>query len=142
MAGINVRKVVIGGLLAGLVFNIGDMLLSNMVLAEDFRQAMTGLGMDPAAIESFAAAVPWIVIDFIYGLLVVWTYAAMRPRLGAGPKTALLAGMVLLSAAMLLYAGFTSMGIFPVSLFVKQLVLEIVVVAAGSLAGGWVYSEE
>jgi hypothetical protein len=30
---------------------------------------------------------------FAAGFLVVWLYAAIRPRLGAGPKTALCAGL-------------------------------------------------
>ena len=31
-------------------------------------------------------AIPFIVVDFVLGLIVVWTYAAMRPRFGPGPK--------------------------------------------------------
>jgi len=31
----------------------------------------------------------------VAGIIITWTYAAMRPRFGPGPKTALLAGLVI-----------------------------------------------
>ena len=141
MAGINTGKVVVGGLVAGLVFNVGDMVSNAVILAEDYRQAVSSLGLDPARMETLAGVLPWIVIDFVYGLLVVWTYAAIRPRCGPGPKTALAAGMIILTSFMLLFTGFTTMGIFPAALYFKQLVFSIIFVSLGSLAGARVYSE-
>ena len=32
--------------------------------------------------ERPAVAGTWIAIDFLFGILLVWTYAAMRPRFG------------------------------------------------------------
>ena len=141
MAAINTGKVVAGGLLAGLVFNIGDFILNVVVLKEDFAQVATKLGLDPAVMETFSGVLPWIIIDFLYGLLVVWTYAAIRPRFGPGPKTAVLAGLVPFVAAMLLFCGFTSMGMFPSSLFIKNTLFSLPHIVLGSIAGGWLYKE-
>ena len=37
--------------------------------------------------------------------------------------------------------GFTSIGVFTMSMFVKSSCLAIISMAAGSLAGGWAYKE-
>jgi hypothetical protein len=34
-----------------------------------------------------------IFATFVLGMVAVWLYAAMRPRYGAGPRTALIAGV-------------------------------------------------
>jgi hypothetical protein len=91
---INTGKVVTGGLLAGLVFNIGDFVINTFLIAEENRQFLARLGGDPAAMESFQAMMPWIIIDFLFGLLVVWTYASIRPRFGSGPRTAVRAALI------------------------------------------------
>ena len=34
-----------------------------------------------------------VIVDFILGILTVWVYAAIRPRFGPGPRTALTAAL-------------------------------------------------
>ena len=138
---INTGKVVVGGLVAGLVMNIGDFVINTMLLAAENAAFMTRLGLDPAAMESFAGMLPWIVIDFIFGLLVVWTYAAIRPRFGAGVSTAIIAGLIPFLGATLVLAGFTSMGVFTTGMFVKGSVAALVNTVVATVAGAWVYTE-
>ena len=138
---INTGKVVAGGLLAGLVFNIGDFVINNLILGAEFQQTATRLGLDPTLMESPAGIIPGVIIDFLYGLLAVWTYAAMRPRFGPGPQTAVVAGLVLFIAGTLWMAGLTSMGMFTYPLFLKMTAFGVVNVAIGSVAGAWLYSE-
>jgi len=39
--------------------------------------------------------IPWYVfVDFLFGIALVWIYAAIRPRFGAGPATAVKAGLI------------------------------------------------
>ena len=137
----NTGKVVVGGLVAGLVFNIGDFVINTMVLAADNAAFMTRLGLNPAAMESFAGMLPWIVVDFIFGLLVVWTYAAIRPRFGPGVSTAIIAGLIPFLGATLVLGGFTSMGVFTTSMFIKGTVGSLVNTVIGAVAGAWVYTE-
>lgn len=137
----NTGKVIVGGLVAGLVFNIGDFIINTMILAAENAALLTRLGLDPAAMESFAGIAPWIVIDFLFGLLVVWTYALVRPRLGPGVGTAVIAGLIPYLGATLVLAGFTSMGVFPMSLFITGSIAALVNTAIGSVAGAWVYTE-
>lgn len=141
MASINTGRVVIGGLLAGVVMNALDMLWNGVVLKDDMMAISQRLGMDPAAATSFSTAVPWIVVDFVLGLAVVWTYAAIRPRFGAGVRTAVLAGLVLWLVSSAVVFGFTSMGLMPMSAFVKGSLAALVTASLGSIAGAWAYQE-
>lgn len=90
MGKINMQKVIIGGLIAGVVLNVIDFVLFGIVLKTQMAAAMQALGRPPMT----NAQVPWFVIlDFVAGIGLVWLYAAMRPRYGAGPATAAKAGV-------------------------------------------------
>ena len=78
MGGINLARVLIGGIVAGVVANAGDYLVNQVILVEDGTQLVQRLNLDSAQVE--ASATTWIVADFLYGILLVFAYAAMRPR--------------------------------------------------------------
>jgi hypothetical protein len=141
MASINFGRVVAGGLVAGVVANAIDFVTNTYVLASDIAAWAPTRNLDPAAMNSGPVAATWIVVDFIFGLLLVSTYAAMRPRLGAGPKTAMLAGLVLWFATTLVLFGFTQMGVFSMTLFVKGSIAALINTLAASVAGAAVYKE-
>lgn len=137
----NTGKVIVGGLVAGVVLNIGDFVINTMVLAADNAEFLKRLGLDPAAMESMSGMLPWMVIDFLFGLLVVWTYGAIRPRFGPGVSTAIVAGLIPFLGVTLVLAGFTSMGVFTTGMFIKGTVASLVNTSVGSVAGAWVYTE-
>jgi hypothetical protein len=141
MSGINAGKVVIGGLLAGLVYNVLDFLNNAVFVGDDFRANAVRLGLDPAAAESPTGIATWVVIDFLFGILVVWTYAAVRPRFGPGPKTAIYAGLIPYLAVTLIMFGLTQGGIVPVGLWGKMAVLSLITTSLGAVAGAWAYKE-
>jgi hypothetical protein len=142
MASINLGRVVAGGLVAGVVANAIDFVTNTYVLASDIAAWAPTRNLDPAAMNSGPVAATWIIVDFIFGLLLVSTYAAMRPRLGAGPKTAVLAGLALWFAATLVLFGFTQMGVFSMALFVKGSICALINTLAASVVGAAVYKEE
>ena len=90
MGKINMQKVVIGGLIAGFVLNVIDYLMFGMALQAQMNAAMLALGK--AAIGG-AQIIWFVILDFVAGLALVWLYAAMRPRFGAGPGTAAKTGV-------------------------------------------------
>lgn len=142
MASINLGRVVAGGLVAGVVANAIDFVTNTYVLAADIAAWAPTRNLDPAAMNSGPVAATWIVIDFLFGLLLVSTYAAMRPRLGAGPKTAVLAGLALWFAATIVLFGFTQMGVFSMALFVKGSIGALINTLVASVVGAAVYKEE
>ena len=95
MSGINTWKVVTGGLLAGVVFNVIDFLINGFLMAQDFAANTARLGLDPATQTAPDVITTWVIVDFIFGFAAVFIYAAIRPRFGPGVKTALIAGVLL-----------------------------------------------
>src|SRR2546423_12981546 len=112
MGKINWGRVVLGGLVAGVVLHIVDYLTYGVWLKADMAAAMTGLGKSPAAMDS---AIPlWVALDFVSGIGLLWVYAAIRPRFGAGVKTAVIAGLAGWVFVGLLHAvGESPMGVMP-----------------------------
>jgi hypothetical protein len=141
MAGINYGRVVLGGLMAGVVANVFDFLSNTYIMAADFERMAQRLNLDRNLLHSPAAAATWIVIDFLYATLIVWTYAAMRPRFGPGPGTAVKAGFAIFAAVTVVIYGFVGMGIFTPDTFIKGTALSAVSTLLASLAGGYFYKE-
>ena len=141
MSSINAGKVLTGGLLAGVVLNVLDFANNYLLVGADFRANTTRLGLDPAVAESPAAIATWVVIDFLLGILIVWTYAAIRPRFGPGPRTAIFAGLIPYFAICVIILGFAMGGLFPMALFVKMAVIGLIITSAGAVAGAWAYKE-
>jgi hypothetical protein len=141
MASINTGKVVAGGLVAGLVANAFDFVTNTYILGPDWQALATAHNMDPAAVTSPAVAGTWIAIDFAFGILLVLTYAAIRPRFGAGAKTAIYAGLMVYLAPTLVLFGFTMMGLLTMTLFVKGSLASIVSTLVPSVVGAAIYKE-
>ncbi|HEX9564430.1 MAG TPA: hypothetical protein VF981_10685 [Gemmatimonadaceae bacterium] len=141
MSGINMGKVFVGGLVAAVVFFVIDGLTYGVVMKDAFDANTVRLGLDPAAMTGAASVVAWVVMELIWGVLVVWTYAAIRPRLGPGPKTAAMAGLIPYIAVLSVMSQQTLGGMMPVNLFWQGAVFALVSIMAGSIAGAWVYKE-
>jgi len=91
MSKINMGRVVMGGLVAGLIINIAEITSAN-VFADWYAEVFEGLNLPEMSGGDMTALV---LGGFVIGIILTWTYAAMRPRFGPGPKTALLAGLVI-----------------------------------------------
>ena len=139
MSSINIPRLVLGGLAAGVVANILDFVVNEYLLIEDTQMMVQRFGLADAA--GAGVAITWVIVDFILGLLIVWTYVAMRPRLGPGPKTAIAAALTLFAAITVILLGFTRMGLFSTPLFLKAAACSLVTMSLAGLAGGALYRE-
>ena len=139
MGKINWTRVILGGLVAGLIINIFEYVLNGVVLAKDMEAAITALGRQMGG----GALLMFSVWGILVGIFAVWLYAAIRPRYGAGPKTAACAGAAVWGLGYLL-ASVTPLALhlFPRHLMAIGLAVGLVEVIAGTLAGAWLYREE
>jgi hypothetical protein len=140
MSGINTGKVITGGLVAGVVFNIMDFIW-NLVLAAGYVANSTRLGLDPAAMATAPVIASWAIVDLVMGLLVVFVYASIRPRFGPGPKTASIAGLIPYLAVTLVLFGFSKMQYLEMGLYLKASALQLVGILIGANVGAWMYKE-
>ena len=138
MGRINVKSVIVGGLVAGLVLNIIDYLVYGMWLAPDMAAAMQAAGKRP--IESLIPL--FVVLDFLYGIVLIWLYAAIRPRFGAGPGTAVKAGIFVWVLTGLLHAiGEAPMGLLPQRLYTMGTLVALIEFPLAAIAGAKFYKE-
>jgi hypothetical protein len=84
----------------------------------------------------------WVVILLATGIAMVWLYAAARPRLGPGPKTAITIGLIVgLVANVPPHFATASWASFAASVPFTWMLGGIVNFVVGSLAGAAVYKE-
>jgi hypothetical protein len=140
MERINLGRVVLGGLVAGIVVNILGFLVDGVILAPRWAAAMKALGRPDFTTNQNIA---FSVIGLAFGVFAVWLYAAIRPRYGAGPRTALCAGLAVWVAGTLLpnaaLMGIT--GLFPSDLITISTLAGVVEWSAAILAGAALYQE-
>jgi len=145
MAGINWARVVLGGVVAGMLINLAEFVLNGVVLAKDWAAAMAALGRPPMSPGEIAVLALWsfIIWGLIVGISSVWLYAAIRPRYGAGFKTALGAAFVVWSLGYVLgSAGPALMHIFPMRLISIGLAVGLVEVLVAIPIGARLYREK
>ena len=84
----------------------------------------------------------WNIVHlFLVFFLAIWVYAAIRPRFGPGPKSALITSFVLWSMYFLFVMNFARLGIFPLNLAIVSLAFNFVEIPAAILVGAKIYSE-
>jgi hypothetical protein len=92
MDSINTSRLVVAGLSAGIALFVIDGLVNGVLLAEQWAAYQKSIGKSGEFSGGQMAA--FTFLDVIAGLALAWLYAAIRPRFGPGPATALRAGFV------------------------------------------------
>ena len=141
MGKINCRRVFLGGLLAGLILNVLGFAAWALFLGRTWRAALETLG-HPLE-ETFGALVLMVLLYFVVGILAVWLYAAIRPRYGAGPRTAVVAGFAFwLLSGLIPTIGWGSLRLFSADLLALDALTSLVMVVVATLVGAWIYTEQ
>jgi len=136
---INFGRVLLGGLVAGIVLSIGEYILNDKVLGAQMKEYLAKHNFPTPGGNAIVVAV---VMTFVLGIVIVLGYAAIRPRFGAGPKSAIIAALFawfgvyvypnVLGAAF----GFVPTNILPIAL-----VWGLVEYNVAALIGAWLYKE-
>ena len=136
---INTGGVIKGGLVAGLIINISQTILNVPVLGTRMEAELAARNL--ADVEGATVAI-FVAMCFVLGLLMVWLYAAVRPRLGPGPKTAVCVGLVVWT---LIYlwggVGNAAMGFFSWNLAIIGMVWGLGESILAAVAGAYFYKE-
>jgi hypothetical protein len=139
MKGINFGRVILGGLLAGVINNIAGYAINDVILKADHDAAFKALGKTMP--EGASTLVTWIVMGFVFGIAAVWLYAAIRPRYGAGVGTAVRAGVAIwFFSSVYMATVMTNLGVF--ALNATSVCLELAAGVIATVAGAWLYKED
>ena len=136
--GINVPRMVLSGLVAGFILNLGELAVNVWLLGDAWTTVFAQLGIQ---VDWMTEAL-WGLGTFVVGIVGIWIYAAIRPRYGPGGPTALRAA-VALWAATYLYAmiGLAGTVAIPTWLLFAGLGWGLVEMAVAFYVGAWLYRE-
>jgi hypothetical protein len=87
---INTSRVLVGGLVAGLIMNVSEYVLNEIVLGAATTAELQAHNLPEIGGSSIAL---FVTMTWVVGIVLVWLYAAIRPRFGPGPKTAIIAAV-------------------------------------------------
>lgn len=131
-------RVFFGGVLATAV-HVGMGWVVVRLYLDDFAAVMAEVGHPLQGTPRLWAA--WGLISFGLGIMSLWLYAALRPRYGAGPGSAIIAGSVIWLLAALSAAIWVTLGVMePRALLIPTLPYLAIFILA-TLAGARVYRE-
>lgn len=138
----NIKKVVAGGVVAGIIVNVVDF-ISNYALgarmkaeADAFKPGISDQMMTSSAMVSY------IIMDLVLGIALVWTYAAVRPRFGPGPRTAFYTALLFWLLGLIFNSGYRQMGMMSAGLWWTFAIIWLVNFSIATQAGAAIYSED
>jgi len=140
MSKINLGRVLLGGLVAGIISAILGYLVDGILLSSQWADGMKALGAGNFSSTQWAY---FSALSLIGGIVAIWFYAAIRPRFGAGIKTAVIASIAcwvltsLLPNLSFMWFG----GLFAHQLTVLTTLGNLVEIVAGVVAGAALYQE-
>ena len=137
---INTGKVILGGIAAGIVINVVCIIDNVVFLAARYAEEQH---LGHFLTEPRIPFMPiWTVLMFLVGIALVWIYAAVRPRLGPGPGTALKVGLLVGLIAGVPWntagAAWSTYGKFFPFMWMCETVVGYTL---GTLLGAWMYRE-
>ena len=139
---INTQKVVVGGIVAGVVMTVIGFISNMFILgarmkaeSDAFKPGMADQMMQGSAI------ITNIVMNLILGIALVWTYAAIRPRFGPGLKTATYVAVLFWILAGIFYSGYMHMGMMSAGLWWSFAFVGLVNFLLSAWAGAKFYTE-
>jgi hypothetical protein len=143
MSRVNWARLLAGGVVATLICFATDGVMHNQLLDADWARLFEALSIHPPKQHEHAAA---LISFFDYevgrGLGAVFIYVMMRARYGAGPKTAIWAGLVIwLICSVSGPAQFIPLGFYSHALWWKVGAFQLITTLAASVAGAAIYRE-
>ena len=144
MGKINWSRVILGGLLWDIVYGaLVAIAVPNIIapvwaaeLGQRFQARLL-----PQAPPGVIAVV--MIVYLLLGIFTLWLYAAIRPRYGPGPKTAIIAGLgVWFAGSVPLIVFLNAMGLFSARFVAIDRSTTLVMVVVATLVGAWQYKEE
>ena len=137
MGRINWKRVFICGVVTGVIWTIHSA-ISNWYVGADFNEAVPGnkIFAPTADLATFLFAV-----NLAGGIWVMWLYAAVRPRYGAGAKTAAVAGFSWWVISTLADATWGAFRLVPVKALLPLSAVSLPEMIVATIVGAWLYSE-
>src|SRR5437016_4039823 len=138
MCKINWRRVFLCGLMVGILWGLlGE--LKFTLLGRDLLTAMRGSHGRPT-INAWLVAF-WVCMELVLGVWIMWLYAAIRPRYGAGLKTAVGAGVALWVITAWVDVVWASVAGVSFNVLMAPVAADLPIDIVAAVVGAWLYRE-
>lgn len=139
MGGINVGRLILGSLVAGVVIFVIEGAVGSTYMAEMVRVLQEhNLAMAAGASGMVLGA----VISLLIGFGLIFFYVAARPRFGAGVRTAIIVAVVTFFTGYFVgLISYDSIGLYPRNMLVQWGAVGLVEMITACIAGAWLYRE-
>lgn len=139
MGKINIGRVILGGIVAGIIINIFEYVLNGIYLAAQWPSIMSSINRPALSMNG----IMWFdVIGFVLGLAAIWTYAAIRPRFGAGHKTAVCAALLIwIVGYVTADASLAILGVVSMQIYYTMVGVGLVEIVVATMIGAFLYKE-
>jgi hypothetical protein len=139
MGKINMARVILGGIVAGLIINVVEGVMNGVILKAEWAEAAKAIGRSEVTVKQIVMFNIW---GFAAGILAIWLYAAIRPRFGPGAKTAMCAGLLIWLLGFAMANGMMAfLHIYPLWLLLTITVVALPEVLIASVVGAYIYKE-
>lgn len=141
MATINWGRLILGSLIAALIMFITDGFIHGTIAQADWKAVYSGLrAAEPA--EHGMSMVYFAIFELGRGFTAMMFYVLMRAYFGAGPKTAVLAGIVgWIAFSLTGPVQFIPLGFFSNALWLKVGAIHLITSILATIAGAALYKE-
>lgn len=139
MGRIDTGRVIVGGLLAGLLINVSEFILNTFFVSPGMQAAMKAMNLAPIDTRMMLY---FVAAGFALGVATVWLYAAIRPRFGPGVATATYGALAVWFLAYLYPTAFLIiMHVFPRRTMAFDVLWGLPEIVIAGIAGAWAYTE-
>lgn len=139
MGGINIGRLILGSIVAGIVIFVIEGLASTIYSAELMRSLQEhnlAISMDAKGIALGA------LNSLLLGFGMVFFYAASRPRFGAGVRTAIIVAVLMsVSGLFVGLIGYYMIGLYPPKMLLQWAAVGLIETNLACIAGAWLYRE-
>ncbi len=140
MGPVNKARLLLGGIVAGLIINLFEGVTHGLVFVNRDAEMLTRLGLSPSG--SAGGIIALNMWGFAVGLLIVRLYTALRRGEGPGPKTAFHAALYVWAGASALAAAVPGiLGIYKLDMAMVDVSIEFVAFALAGIAGAALYRD-
>ncbi len=138
MGKINWGRVFLGGLLFGVVCGV-LLFFDVLLLGSEFMRAVEATGQFPGTRVGQLGMC--VAASIFSGVWTLWLYAAIRPRYGPGPKTAVIAGFATALFSVGADTVWGSLGFVRPGALVPIVAVAVPIIIVASVLGAWAYKE-
>lgn len=139
MERINWARVLLGGLAAGVILCVGEYVLHEFVMGARMQEVMGEMGLEDPTGSDMGI---FVGMTLLLGILLVWLYAAIRPRYGPGPRAAIYAGLFVWVLLYAFWYGYNlAWELFPRDVMAASTVWGFFALPIATLVGAWLYRE-